>query len=329
MGTLLLVTACSSGAPSTPEASAEADCGTAKLAGLDDDSHRAAFYALENGLVESDVVPDVEVSYLQIPALIQATSSGQFDYVMTSLPGLVNAREAGGLDLRAVAYSLAHTGAGISVYAKEGSGIESPADLVGKRVSIASFGSSATQQAQIVFEGEYGLNADLEGGDLTWVELDPPTQLNALAQGDIDAAILWHQAGWIASNDEDIANIAHIDVEYKDLANGAWPIGSAFVADGAYVDANGECVAAFQELLAESVAYAEANHEEFADEIAEQTGVSPDFINFWWQSDHYQFGGVADETWLGYAEEFYTAAFDLGLIPINPDVNEITVIPSS
>lgn len=328
VGVAALLTACTSGESTTPTSSAGAECAPATLAGLDDDSHRAAFYALENGLVESDVVPSVEVSYLQIPALIQATSSGQFDYVMTSLPGVVNAREAGGVDLRAVAYSLAHTGAGLAIYVKADSGIESPEDLAGKRVSIASFGSTATQEAQIVLEDKYGLNAALEGGDFTWVELDPPTQLNALEQGDIDASILWHQAGWIASNDEGLDNIAQLDVDFSELANGAWPIGSAFVASGEFVDANPECVAAFQTLLADSVAYAEENHEEFADEIADETGISADFINFWWQPENYQFGGVADETWLGYAREFYSLAYDHGFIPVNPDLAEITVIPA-
>lgn len=336
VGALAVLTACAGPAAETPDetntgapSEAAVQCEPATLAGLDDDSHRTAFYALENDLVKSEMIPSVEVEYLQIPALIAASGTGQFNYTMTSLNGLILAREAGGLDLRAVAYSLAHSGAGLALYAKADSGIESAADLAGLRVATPSFGSTATLEAQLVLAEKYGIDAALEGGDITWVELDPPTQLNALKQGDIDVALMWHQGGWNASNDPELEKVAAIDAEYAEIANGAWPIGAAFAATGEFVDANLECVNEFQRMLAESVAYAEDNHAEFAEEIASVSGVPVEFVEFWWQDDHYMFGGVADEEWLGYADQFYKLAAEHGMIPVYPDVKEITVQPAS
>lgn len=317
------------GASGSGSGAAGASCDSVSLAGLDDDSHRAAFYALENGQVKSDLIPDIDISYLQIPALIQATGTGQYTYVMTSLPGMVNAREAGGLDLRPVAYSLAHTGDGIALYVRADSDIKSAKDLAGKRLATPSFGSTATQEAQIVLAEKYGLDPATEGGDITWVELDPNTQLNALKQGDIDVALMWHQGGWTASNDPELRNVAQLDVEFKDVANGAWPTGAAFVADGEYVDDNLDCVHEFQRMLSDSVDYAKEHSADFADEIAEESGVPAEFINFWWQDGGYQFGGVVNDEWMTWVGEFYKLAAKHGFIPSEPDLQKITVMPES
>ncbi|MDT0183947.1 MqnA/MqnD/SBP family protein [Microbacterium sp. ARD31] len=296
---------------------------------LDDDSQRSAFYAIENGLVESDIVPGIEVNYLQIPALIQASGTDQFNYTQTSLNGVVLARENGGLDLRVVAYALAHSGGGLAIYTREDSDISSPADLTGHTLATPSFGSTGTLEAQLVLADKYDLDAALEGGAVSWVELDPPTTLNALKSGDIDAALMWHQGGWNASNDPELTKIAAIDQDFKEIANGAWPIGVAVVANGEFVDANLECVNEFQRMYAESVAYAEENHADFAEEISATSGVPVEFIDYWWDDSHYMYGGVVDDEWLGYADEFYKLAADQGFIPVYPDVDEITVIPGN
>jgi len=106
-----LVSGCSGGSDAGSEGGAAgAECEAISLATLDDASHRAAMYAIETGKVESEVVADVRVDYLQIPALVQATGSGQYDVLSTSLSGLILAREASGQDLRIVGFGGAHTG---------------------------------------------------------------------------------------------------------------------------------------------------------------------------------------------------------------------------
>lgn len=327
VGALFALAGCTSPPAAAPSEGANGDlvCEPMSLAGLDDDSHRAAFWALENDLVTSDAIPSITVSYLQIPALIQATGASEYDVIMTSLPGVVLANERGGLDLRIAALSLAHSGGGLSLYGKKDSGIETAADLAGKTVATPSFGSTGTQEAQMVLAEKYGLDFALEGGDITWVELDPPTILNALEKGDIDAGLLWHQAGWLADRNPEMKKIAQLDVEFKEIANGAWPIGAAFVVQGEYVDANLECVNEFQDMLEESVEYAKNNVTEFSQELAAQTGVPAEFIEFWWEPENYMFGGVVNDEWVGYAREFYELAAEYGSIPVNPDLDKLII----
>lgn len=323
---VVVLAGCSGGAEADPASGGgdgAASCGTLSLAGIDDDTGRLAFYALENDLIESDIVDDVEVNYMLIPALIQASQSDQFDYVMISLQGVVQAR-ANGIDKRAVAFAIGHTGGGLALYTRADSDIESGADLAGKTLATPSFGATATQEAQIVLGEEYGLNAALEGGEITWTELDPPTMLNALEQGDIDAALLWNQGGWLATQNSELKNVDQLDVAFHDIS-GAWPIGSAITANGELVDAAPECTAEFQRMLAESVAYAEANAADLAPEISEASGVPAEYIEYWWDPEHYQFGGVVDDTWLGYAEAFYELAVEQQIIAEMPDLSEFVV----
>jgi ABC-type nitrate/sulfonate/bicarbonate transport system substrate-binding protein len=292
---------------------AEEVCATYTVAVLDDDSHRMAMYALENELIETEAIGTLEVNYLEIPALIGATGTDQFNVVQTSLPGVVLSREAAGLDVWILAVSLAHTGGGIKAFTLADSGIDEPEDLAGQTVGISSFGSTAAHQAQIVM-GELGLNADFEGGDMDWVELDPPTLLRALNEGQIDAAVMWHTPGWMALNDEDIQVVVDVDNIYEDMT-GAWPVGSAMTSTGEDLDANPECASEFQSVLEESVAYAEDNVDELAEDIGEETGMDPEFIRYWWGTDAMAFGGTLESPWDEWARAYFDEAGERGIIP--------------
>jgi NitT/TauT family transport system substrate-binding protein len=321
-----LLVAC--GSDDEPGAEADASCETVTVATLDDDSHRAAMYAIDEGLVTSDVVKDVELEYLQIPALIQATAGGQYDVISTSLPGVLLARQASGQDLRIVGYGAVQAGEGMAIYVKEGSDISSPEDLAGRTLGVPSFGASTTMQTQMVLAEGYDLAFPLEGGDISWVELDPPTLLNAVQKGDVDAALLFYQAAWEADRAGGLAKIAQVDQEYSELAGGTLPIGSVFVADGEQIDANPECMEAFQALLEESADYAESNIADFAGEIAEVSGVDAEYVTYWWDPAHYQFAGAPDAEWNESAEQFYELAVDNGVIPEAPDLSTLVSTPA-
>jgi ABC-type nitrate/sulfonate/bicarbonate transport system substrate-binding protein len=230
---------------------AAARCDTYSVATLDDDSHRTAFYAIDKGHVKSSVIGRLRVDYLQIPALIQATGAGQYDVVQTSLPGLVQAREQGRQDLRVVGIVLAHTGGGMKTYVRSDSNIRSGRDLKGKTVGVFSFGSTATLQSQLVYAKKYGLDSKLEGGDVKWVELDPPTLLNALDKGDVDAAVLFHQVGWQAAKSGKYRVVVRNDVEFREIS-GAWPIGSALTIEPDQLKKKPACVREFQRMMRES-----------------------------------------------------------------------------
>ncbi|MEU8804355.1 ABC transporter substrate-binding protein [Spirillospora sp. NPDC048819] len=301
-----------------------ARCDTFTLGALDDDSHRTAYYAIEKGHVKSDVIGDLKVDYLQIPALIQATASGQYDVVGTSLPGVVNAREKGGIDLRIVGLIQVQTGGGTKTFVRNGSDIRSGRDLKGKTVGVSGFGSSVMMMTQMVYAKKYGLDAKAEGGDIKYVELDPQTMYSALNKGDIDAAVMFHQAGWRASNDPGLRIAADIDNDFREIS-GAWLVGAAYVVTGDLAEEKSKCVAEFQRMIGESVAYAEENIGELAPEISKQTGVETKFIEYWWNQKSYRFGGGTDPEWIEWARKFYRLAHEDGHLPTNPDLAEIVI----
>lgn len=317
---LLAVAACGTGG----QQAGGVTCDNFTLAALDDDSHRTAYYAIDRGHVTSDVIGKLDVEYMQIPALIQATGSGQYDVVATSLPGLVHAREKGKVDLRIVGLIQAQTGGGTKTYVRADSTIQNGRDLKGKTVGVTGFGSSVTMTAQLVYAQKYGLDSKEEGGDVNYVELDPQTLLNALEKGDVDAAVLFHQAGWRASKDSKFRVAAAVDQDFRELSD-AWLVGAALVAEADVLAEKAACVTEFQRMIRESVAYAEANVASFAGDIGKQTGVDPEFIKYWWDGKSYRFGGTTDAEWVGWARAFYTLAQRNGNLPASPDLDAIVV----
>lgn len=323
LAALVLSTLAGCGGDSESGASASGDCGTYKVAVVDDDARRAAFYAIENGDVSSDVLPDVEISYLQIPALIQATGTDQYNLGETSTIGMAKAL-AGGVELRAAALLSANTGGGVAMYTAADSDVQSPGDLEGRTIGVTSFGSNATLLTRMVLADQYGLDTALQGGDVKFVELDPSQLVTSVERGQVDAADLFHLAGWSAEKDGGLRKLQQTDAEFHDTT-GAWLVGSALVVTQDELDAGPECVAAFQELLAESVAYTRDNIETVAEAVSAETGVEQEFIEYWWTSGAYDFGGTLDQEWQDWTQTLWDSAAEYGEIPESPELSELVV----
>ena len=140
-----------------------------------DPAFDAVVWAIKNGKVKSDLI-DLEVSGLLIPQLLQATSTKQFDVVMTAVIG-VPAAAARGLDLRILSAALhaSPVGEGGGVWVKKDSPIKSVAALKGK--TLASYGLRSTGYMFVreAMRRKFGLNMALEGGDVRQVEVQAPT----------------------------------------------------------------------------------------------------------------------------------------------------------
>ena len=298
-------------------------CANYRIAAVDDDSHRAALYAIQKRAVKSKIIGSVRVDYLSIPGLIQATGSDQYDAVETSLPGVVNARVRGRLDLRVLYIALAHTGGGIKTYVRRESNIRTVRDLVGKTVGVPSLGSTAIVEARIVYKERYGVDSAVRGGDIRFVELDPQTLLNAVKQGQVDAALLWHYAGWLASRDRALRILNHVDRDYK-AETGQWPVGAAFVVTGKHLAEKGACDREFQRMLIASTNFARKRTRFVANKISRDTKIPAAFIRYWWNGKSYKFGGV-DTTWRKMAQTLYDAAHRNGDLPIRLDLDSIFV----
>lgn len=113
---------------------------------------------------------EVDYAILQSRAAVLATSGGEGFKDLGPTP-----------ELRAV---MSLHGEAVVVLARQGSGIETLADLKGKRVNLGRPGSFQRAMAEIVLEA-----AGMSEGDLSpAVELDLAEEATALCEGNIDAA---------------------------------------------------------------------------------------------------------------------------------------------
>jgi ABC-type nitrate/sulfonate/bicarbonate transport system substrate-binding protein len=301
----------------------DTECRAITVATLDSDGQRGAWYALERGLIETNT--NFTLTYLQVPALVQATASDQFNIIETSMPGFVRARLASGQNIRIVGIVGAVAGNLHSIYTRNDSTIQSAEDLRGKTIGIFALGSTIANQAQIVLNEGYGIDLSINSNDLRIVELDPPTLLNALRRGDVDAAVLNFQAEWLAMNDNDLRKVMSTAEEFRNLLDGALPLASYYTASNAYVTENMACVQEFQRVLRASVAYAEENVASFSAEIEAVTGVPSGYVEYYWDPQNYQFVGTTDAEVVGWAQRYHDVAFQLGYLPVSPDLSEIIV----
>ena len=303
------------------DASAQS-CATYKVAVLDDASHHAGLWAIEQGKVSSDRIDDVEVTYLQIPALIQATGTDQYDSVEAPMVAIPQINARGG-DLQIQAFAVGHTGDGTHTWVKADSDINSPADLKGKTVGIQALGSTLYYGTQHVYQEKYGLDAAQENGDIKWTELDPPTMMGALKAGHIDAAVLSFEGDWRAAQDQGLRPIDELELSYHELT-GSNATNAVFSVASAKVENSEDCVREFQRMLLESSAYAKDNIAEVAPVIAEEQGVSQEYIEFWWTSGNFEFVGM-DEEWISRGQSVVDVAASLGVIPDAIVVESISV----
>lgn len=122
-------------------------------------------------------------------ANVAALKAGETDYAIVQSRAAVQAatgadafKDAAALpELRAV---MSLHGEAVVILARQGAGIESPADLKGKRVNLGRPGSFQRAMAEMVIEA-----AGLSEGDFApAVELDLAEEAAALCEGNIDAA---------------------------------------------------------------------------------------------------------------------------------------------
>ena len=244
-----------------------------------DPVYDAVVWAIRKGKVVSPLI-EVEAIGANIPTLLQATATKQFDVVMTAVIG-VPAAAARGLDLRilsAALYQSAH-GEGGGVWVKRGSPIKDPSGLKGK--TLASYGLRSTGYMYVreALRREFGLDMVLEGGDIKQVEVVAPNLPAALATGQADAAALIHSQAFRAKQSGDFANICETGV----IMNKHYGRTVSAVNVG-YPDrlaARTEQFREFNRMMKESVEYALKNRAEVFADLAKAANIDPTFFDWW------------------------------------------------
>jgi taurine transport system substrate-binding protein len=159
----------------------------------------------------------------------------------------ITAATTRGVDLE-LFWILDNIGKSEQLVAREGSGIESPADLVGKNVAVP-FVSTAHFHLLMGMEKLWGVDP----GDVNLLNMQPPQIVAAWTQGNIDAAYVWPPAlSEILKSGTAISDSEQIGAETVPTFDG-------LVVDRAWAAEHPECMAAFTEVLAQAYADYAAN----------------------------------------------------------------------
>ena len=285
-----------------------------------DQAFSAVVWAIKNGKVKSDLI-DLEVSGLLIPQLLQATSTKQFDVVMTAVIG-VPAAAARGLDLRILSAALhaSPVGEGGGVWVKKDSPIKSVAALKGK--TLASYGLRPTGYMFVreAMRRKFGLNMALEGGDVRQVEVQAPNLPAALATGQADAASLIHSQAWRAMQSGDFVNIC----ETGQILNEYYgPLVSAInVSYPERLAARPEAFAEFNRMFKASSAYALSNRDEVFGAMAKQANIERKFFD-WWFDKTTNVPGIFGDAQFKAVSQAWQIGKDMGMIANVPDLRAL------
>jgi NitT/TauT family transport system substrate-binding protein len=239
----------------------------------------AALWAIRNGKVTSNVI-EIDATGANIPTLIQATATKQYDVVMTAVLAIPPAA-ARGLDLRILSAGLyaSNAGEGGGIWVKKDSPLKTGADLKGKTLGSYGLRSTGYMFQREALALKFGLNVALEGGDLKQVEIVAPNLPAALATGQIDAAALIHSQAYRAMQTGDFVSI----VEAGTILNEAHGrlVSAVNVSYPEKVSARKEEFTEFLRMMRESVAYALANRAEVFGAAGKQANIDPKFFDWW------------------------------------------------
>lgn len=303
-------------------------CGVITVADLDDVQVRAAYYAMDEGLVTSDLIERVEVDYLALPTLIQMTGNEDYDITSTSLAGALYASTRGEIDLRVVAFKQIYGPDSSVIFTNKESSLNEPSDLVGSSFGVTSLASTTTDTTRILLGEKYGIDAKNEGGEVDFVELDGNTMLGALEKGQIDAGELFGYPLWLAQESADLRVLMQKATEYAEFT-GASYTGAVLLARQETIDENPACIDEYQRMLQESVDYYEKTDTEgVAQAVADASDVAVDPEYLVWSTKVTPYGGNLDPDSLASAQYYYEKAFEYELLPALYDI-EAAIYQSS
>lgn len=286
-----------------------------------DPAYDAVVWAIRNGRVKSDLV-DVEATGMLIPQLLQATSTRQFDVVMTAVIG-VPAAAARGLELRILSAALltSPAGEGGGVWVRKDSPLKSGADLKGRTLASYGLRSTGYMFAREAVRRRFGLNMALEGGDVRQVEVQAPNLPAALATGQADAATLIHSQAWRAIQSGEFVNICETGQILNELHG---PLVSA--VNVSYPDrlaARADAFREFNRMLKASIDYALANRDEVFGAVARQANIDRRFFD-WWFDRTTSVPAVFGDAHAKAVTQAWAIGRELGMVQNAPDVRAVT-----
>jgi ABC-type nitrate/sulfonate/bicarbonate transport system substrate-binding protein len=277
---------------------------------------------ISNGDITSDNV-DIVIDYSL--SFDDQMMAGNYSIGAMNTAAFAIAGEKGLHKLKALGVYLAHTGTdstnGVAVvYVNKGSSIQSPENLIGKKVGVPGLNSGITS----TFLGLMKTLYDIDESQSVLVDGDPPQLLEFLRRGDIDATLVLGDLSVKAYTSEDFDILFNVDKTFESQYNTYNPA-SFLTVRADYLEDNPELVKEIFDLLKESCEYGELHLEELAQAYVSEFGGSTDFYVDAY-SKHYS---VTFDSIEGELEDSVMAIFgfvkDRGIISSIPQPDELFV----
>ncbi|MEX1254420.1 MAG: PhnD/SsuA/transferrin family substrate-binding protein [Dehalococcoidia bacterium] len=288
---LALLSACKQDSESAPASDGSART-TVTLAFLDDPSRRAALYAIDNALVTSDSI-DIVATYVSQSALNEALGARQYDVVETAslaVPGSVE----GGADLVVLSAGRLDKD-GTLLFVRADGAIDSVADLRGEKLGVSSLDGPPALKTRHLLQERDGMDVQREGGDLTYIEAPAQSLSGILRNGDATAAAMQDLSAYLASNDGDFRVLANVSEEASALPNPPL-LDTVLVTYRDVATQKNDALVEVDRLLAESLAYFQANRERILADTAAAEGVDSAYLEWWWDHAELPLGDLSSTT---------------------------------
>lgn len=276
---------------------------------LIDPALEGILYGIKSGKVHSDTVV-IDATPLSIPALIQSTTTKQYDVVMNAVLSIPRAL-AKGLRMEVLSTALRSVPSAVSggAWVKKNGPYKKLTDLKGKTIGDAALQSTGTMWTRIAMWKKYGINVSYDDGDFKWVQLPASGLLGALQTGRVDAADLIHLQAFEALKSGNYVSLLHTAKDLHDMF-GVNQVSAVNVGYPEKLKARPDAFKEFDRMIKASVDYATAHTAEVGAAIAKEFKISPEFFG-WWLHNYSTFPGVVSKGDLKAMEVVWKYAHEL------------------
>ena len=288
---------------------------------LIDPALEGVLYGVKSGKVTSPTL-DIVATPLPIPALIQSTTTKQYDVVMNAVLSIPRALDQG-LKMEVLSTALRSVPSAESggMWVKSDGPFKTLADLKNHTVGDTALESTGTTWNRIALAKARGINVSYDNGDFKWVQMPATELLGALQTDHIDAANLIHLQVFQALKSGEYRSLLSTAKDIEGLFHVA-QVSAVNVAYPERLDAHPDDYKEFDRMIKESVDYAHAHTEEIGKAIADQFHISPDFFG-WWLNNYSTFPGVVGSGDLKSMEVVWENAKSLGLMEDYPKAESV------
>lgn len=288
---------------------------------LIDPALEGVLYGIKSGKVPSDKI-EIEATPLSIPALIQSTTTKQYDVVMNAVLSIPRALDQGlKMEVLSTALRSVIGAASGALFVKAAGPYKTFADLKGKTVGDTALQSTGTTWTRIALWKKHGVNVAYDNGDYNWVEMPAAALLGALQTGRIDAGNLLHLQAFEALKSGEYQPLQATAQDLYDLF-GVREVSAVNVGYPDRLDARTASFEEFDRMIKASVDYANAHTDEVGKAIADQFHISPKFFG-WWLKNYSVFPGAVSSEDLKSMEVVWQNAKELGLMNNYPSAESV------